>query len=182
MKTLIVSYSFTGNNQQLAEYLRQRLECQSVNIETVRKRNGLSVFLDIFFNRKPALKPLAVKLADYDNIIFTAPIWAGKIAMPLRSLLEREGISIKRYSYITVCGGGNDAQKEKIKSQLIAATGRVPEVVTEIWVKKVMDHRKDTGAIAASVKIETEDLKLFHKELDSFIDSISKIEEPVRLS
>lgn len=177
MKTLVVSYSFTGNNLKLANHLKKRLDCDVVSVETVRKTNGLSVFLDIFLNRRPSLKPLRANHGDYDHIIFTAPIWAGKVAMPMQAFIEKEAKAIKNYSFISICGGGNNGQKELVRGQLLAATGRLPESITEIWVKKITDSRKDSPAMVSKVRVEEGNFEIFQEELNSFIEGVLRVEE-----
>ena len=46
MKTLIVYYSFTQNNEALARMLQTRLDCEMLKIETVKRRSTFSIFLD----------------------------------------------------------------------------------------------------------------------------------------
>src|SRR5690242_15926601 len=106
MKTLIVFYSFTGNNEKLTAYLQGHIGCDVSKLETMKKRTGFSVFLDIVFSRKPVIKSITHNLKNYDHVIFSSPIWAGKIAMPLNSFLGDNAKDIKDYSFITVCGGG----------------------------------------------------------------------------
>src|SRR5262245_16539209 len=100
MKTLIVYYSFTENNKRLAHHLQRKLHCNLERVETVRKRNGFSVFLDIAFNRKPAIKPLTHELKNYGHVVFLSPVWAGRIAAPLRSLLMSQSSKIGQYSFV----------------------------------------------------------------------------------
>jgi len=56
MKTLIVYYSFTQNNEALAKMIQTRLDCEMFKIETIRKRSSFSIFLDAVFGRKPAIR------------------------------------------------------------------------------------------------------------------------------
>lgn len=179
MKTLAIAYSFTANNEKLAAYLQDQIGCDVSKIETVKKRNGFSVFLDIVLNRKPMLKPIGYELENYDHIVFLAPIWAGKIAMPLNSFLTTNATKIKEYSFITVCGGGNLSQKDNIVKQLTASVGHAPKNVLELWTKRIMEARKRTGATATTVRIDNEDLQLFSKDLDEFIEAIDAYDESV---
>lgn len=145
MKNLIVYYSFTQNNEKLANHLRESLGCDIVKIETLKRRTGFSILLDLMFNRKPAIKTVPYYLRDYDHVIFIAPIWAGKIAMPLKTFLINEKANIKSYSYVTLCGGGNAGQKTKIQRQLMEMTGKAPGKVVELWISNLLPaEKKDT--------------------------------------
>lgn len=172
MKALAIVYSVTGNNEKLAAVLRDRIGCDVVKLETAKKRNGFSIFLDIMFNRQPPLKPIGCSINNYDHIILLSPIWAGRIAMPLMSFLKSKGKEIKHYSFITVCGGGTSSQKDKILHQLTTIVGHAPVKVMELWTKTVMDVRKRAGAAGTTATIEQGDFECFKNELDSFIEAL----------
>lgn len=181
MNTLLIYYSFTGNNEKLANYLVEKLHCAIIKLETVRKRNGFSILLDLIFKRKPAVKPLSVHLKDFDHIIFLTPIWAGKIAMPMKSLLLNQAKNIRYYSFITACGGGDDSQKSRIEAELLSTVGRAPEIIEELWIKKVIGFRKTEDMIVSNVKVDMIDFEIFTNELESFISAVKKLENQVTL-
>jgi flavodoxin len=170
MKNLIVYYSFTKNNEKLAEYLRSKLNCDSVKIETVKKRNGLSILLDLVFKRKPELKTIPYYLRDYDHVIFIAPVWAGKIAMPMTSYMMNEKRNIKSYSFITLCGGGNPNQKSKIQSELVSLLEKEPSNVLELWINDLLTaEKKNSVKYTSGFRIEPEGVGQFENKLRDFI-------------
>lgn len=169
MKTLIVYYSFTRNNEILAENLKARLSCNVLKIEEVKKRTGFTILLDIIFNRNTKLKPHKLSLLDYDNFIFIAPIWAGRLATPLKTFLTNHKKEIRRYSFITVCGGV-EGQKEKISKQLIKLLNRSPEKVIELWVADLLvseGKRKNT----TGYQIDKNDLVVFEEKINDFLQA-----------
>jgi flavodoxin len=137
MKTLIVYSSFSGNNEMIARELKIMLNCNILRINEIKERTGFSIFLDIFFNRTPRIKDHEEKIMDYDHLILIAPIWAGKIATPLKSFLLKEKSNIRGYSFITACGGGQD-QKIKIEKELTKLVGKSPVVVTELSITDLL--------------------------------------------
>jgi flavodoxin len=143
MKTLVVYYSFTKNNELLAKQLQRQLGADIFKIETLKRRTLVSIFLDLFFKRKPSIRKHQLSLYNYDQFVFVAPIWAGKIATPLVTFLQEEKSSIRRYSFITLCGGGT-GQREKIEQQLTDVLSREPQMVTELWISDLFssDERK----------------------------------------
>ncbi|HEY9489932.1 MAG TPA: hypothetical protein VIQ51_16450 [Chryseosolibacter sp.] len=172
MKTLIVYYSFTQNNEKLAKHLHKMLNCDIVKLETVRQRSGLSIILDLMFHRSPALKTVPYYLRDYDHVIFIAPIWAGRIAMPLKAFLAKEKSNIKRYSFVTVCGG-TPGQKEKIKKELASVLNIMPENVIELWINNLLPaDKKDTIKYTSGYRIESEEFLKFEKELQPVINVV----------
>jgi flavodoxin len=171
MNTIIVYYSFTNNNEQLAKHLQEKLHCDILKIETVRKRTGLSIMLDLIFGRKPAIRPHEMSMAQYDRFIFVAPVWAGKIASPLKSFLYAENNSIVHYAFITLCGGGQQSQRQKLEAELTAILETPPENVTELWVKDVVEAKTmDTAKFTSAYRIEPKDLEFFAGKIDEFIE------------
>jgi flavodoxin len=169
MKNLIVYYSFSHNNEKLANYLSRQLECETLKLETVKARNGFSIFLDLMFGRKPAIKPTKKTLANYDHVIFIAPIWAGKIAMPMTSFLNREKGMVESYSFITLCGGAA-GQKEKIEIELEKIMGKKPQALVELWINSLLPaDQKNTIKHTTAFRIESDRLKAFDPQLEDFI-------------
>ena len=169
MKTLIAYYSFTQNNEKLAKHLQKQLNCDITKVETVNKRTGISIFFDLLFNRKPAIKTMPYYLNDYDHIIFIAPIWAGKIAMPMKSFMVKQKSNIKQYSFITLCGG-NSGQKEKIERELTATLPSGPVKVLELWIKDLLPtEKKDTIKHTSSFRMEATEFDKFDSQLRNFI-------------
>ncbi|MBT1690738.1 hypothetical protein [Dawidia soli] len=172
MKNAVVYYSFTHNNEKLARYLSEKLQCERLRIDTVKARNGFSVFLDILLGRRPAIRPLPKSLAAYDHVIFVSPIWAGRIAGPLRSLLHKDRALISRYSFASLCGGAPD-QKEKVERELLALVGTKPEAHMELSVSVAIAlHQQDkTRHTASGYRIAAGELHLYDAQLEQFIQA-----------
>lgn len=169
MKTIIAYYSFTENNEKLANYLQKQLNCDIVKIETTRKRTGFSILLDLMFNRKPGLKPLPYSLSDYDHVIFIAPIWGGKIAMPMKSLMVKEKLRIRQYSFVTLCGG-NAGQKEKIKNELFLILQKQPQTLVELWVNDLLPaEQKNSIKYTSGFRIDERGLENFGAQLKELV-------------
>lgn len=169
MKNLIAYYSFTENNKKLAEFLGKKLDCDLVRIETAGRRNGFSILLDLLFNRRPEIKPVRYYLRDYDHVIFIAPIWAGKVAMPLMSFLAEQKANITRYSFLTICGG-KPGQKEKIHKELSATVGKPPVNTVELWINSLLTtEKKETIKSTTGYRIEPDDFEVFAKDLEAFL-------------
>lgn len=118
MKTLIIYYSFSGNNEFLVQELQKRLGCDIQKIVELKKRTGFTILLDLIFKRNPKIRKSDFDLKQYDRFILAAPIWDGKIATPLKSFIEQEKDNFKEYSFITVCTGP-EGQDKKITDELV---------------------------------------------------------------
>jgi hypothetical protein len=163
-----VFYSFTRNNEKLATYLQKQLSCDIARLETVKKQSSFSILLDLTFNRNPALRPIEHNLRDYDHFIFVGPIWAGRIATPLKSYLTRENSNISEYSFITLCGGGKD-QKEKIEMELTNVMQKPPAQVVELSVNSIIQSgKKELIDNVAGYQVDESDLAFFRQQLLAF--------------
>lgn len=178
MKTLVVYYSFTENNEKLARHLQEKLRCDIVKIETLKKRTGLSILFDLMFHRKPGIKTVPYYLRDYDHIIFVAPIWAGKIAMPLTTFLVNEKANIAQYSFITLCGGGNADQKKRIGDELRATIGKTPLKVVELWINNLLPaEKKNTIKYTSGYRIDPKEFQQFNAEISEVINQGQAMEK-----
>jgi len=164
MKNAIVYYSFTNNNANLAVYLSRRLNCERFRIETIKRRTGFSIFLDIIFRRKPAVRRVHVCLADYDHVIFIAPIWAGQIAAPLVSFMMKEKEMINQYSFISLCSGAK-GQKDKIERELVFVMGKNPQAHVQLSVNDL----PATQDKPAAGNIDYQMLHVYDEQLNEFI-------------
>jgi flavodoxin len=170
MKNVIVYYSFTHNNEKLARLLSEKLQCEKLRLETVKPKTGFSIFLDILFHRTPAVKTLAKSLAAYDHVTFVSPIWAGKIATPMKSLLQKERGMIDHYSFISLCGGA-PGQKEKIEQELLSLVGDKPDSHVQLSVREAIalhEHDKIRAA-ATQYRVAAGDLDIYEPQLRQFI-------------
>ena len=172
MKTLLVYYSFTQNNAQLAKTIQSRLGCDILQIETVWKRSTFSIFLDMLFGRRPSIRKHNLSMENYDQFVFVGPIWLGKIAGPLKTFLHEERDKIKRYSFITLCGG-LAGQKEKIEAELVSILGIHPLNVSELWISEIVDQSvpKDAKNISA-YRVGGEEIEKFNTKIDEFCFNI----------
>lgn len=172
MKTLIVYYSFTQNNAALARIIQQRLDCEMLRIETLRRRSAFSIFLDAAFGRKPAILKHNLTLENYEQFVFVGPIWMGKIAGPLKTFLSGEKSNIKRYSFISVCGGLT-GQKEKIEDELTSIVGSRPQNVCELWVSQIVsEHETKNAKNVSAYRIRSSELERFKTKIDEFCDVV----------
>ena len=169
MKTLIVYFSFSGNNEMVALKLKEMLHCDLLRITELKKRGGFSIFLDIFLNRTPRIEDHRMKINEYDHVILVAPIWASKIATPLKSFLLLEKNRIRFYSFITVCSGSPN-QKTKIEDELTRLAGKAPVLVTELSINDLArSMQKNTIKNLIAYHLKTSDLSFFVNEIEGHL-------------
>ena len=118
MKTAIVYYSMGGNTAWAAERLAARLGADLIAL-TPRKAYPDKGVLKFLWGGKsavmaecPALEPYSFDPAAYDRVILGAPLWASRIAPPLRSFLcEQRGALAGKTLAAFICSGGGKPDK-----------------------------------------------------------------------
>lgn len=172
MKTLIIYYSFSRNNEFLAQELQKRLDCDIQKIVELKKRTGFTILLDLIFKRNPKIKRFDFDLKQYDQFILAAPIWDGKIATPLRSFIEMEKDNFKEYSFITVCTGP-DGQDKKITDELLQLIQKRPRAVMQLRINDLLPpERKNKIRYATPYRINQRLLLAFEMEIEQFLQAL----------
>ena len=124
MKTAVIYYSYGGNSALVAEILKAELRADVFRIETLdsKKRKGFSLFLwgggQVFFGKKPPLKPLSVDINAYDLIVLGTPVWAGSPTPAIVSFLSKNSITGKKIALFCCHAGGMGKALEKLKAML----------------------------------------------------------------
>lgn len=127
MKRIVLYYSLTNNTREAAEMIAEKLGAELVEIETkkpIPESQGKRFFIggmQASFGMKPKLSECKVNLSEYDEIILGTPIWAGKNAPAINTLLADKRVRDKVTDVFTFSGGGdNDKCIEILKKKLPA--------------------------------------------------------------
>ncbi|MBP3228266.1 MAG: NAD(P)H-dependent oxidoreductase [Bacteroidaceae bacterium] len=100
-KTLVVYYSYTGNCQEIVTALTNQMEADVVRIEPADKTQkyeannyaiGTQLLNAIKANPNdaasyPAIDPVSVNLADYENVVIVTPLWWSQMAAIMQTFL-----------------------------------------------------------------------------------------------
>ena len=116
---LVLYYSLTGNTEKVAGSLASRLQADLEPLRDVKKRSGLlshlGMAMEVMFKTPAKIMPLSRSLADYDLVILGAPVWAGDMASPMRTLLKTQGGTIKKLAvFCTEQGAGGEGALKKM--------------------------------------------------------------------
>ena len=134
-RTAVVFYSLEGNTRFAAGKIAKMLDADLIEIQPVKPypTGKISKF---FWGGKsstlmetPKLKTCSFREEDYDTVILGTPLWAWKIAPPLRTFLQENNLSGKNTAAFISCGGGDTAKafdeirkltgKEKLAAELV---------------------------------------------------------------
>lgn len=173
MKTLIVYYSHSGNNEKIAQELKSRLGCPIYRILEKKKRKTISILWDILFKRKTKLVNSSVALKEYDNVVLIAPTWNGRVSTPMRAFIKKEKGNLNSYYYVTVCNG-EVGQKERLTDELSALASRSPRSITELSINSLLpEEQRHKIKHTFNYRISVQDIKRFNEILESFVSSVN---------
>lgn len=183
MKTLIVYFSHTGNNQLLVNVLQEKLIADTEPIEELRKRTSLRMFLDIWFQRHPPIHPILIPWSAYDHVILMAPIWNGRIANPMLTFIEQEKENLPSYSFVTLCGGSLD-QSAVIHRNLVKETGKPPVTMEVFRINDLLpDEQKGDPRYLVGYQVEPAEVSVFAKQMEAFVhrleETLTSMHSPV---
>ena len=118
MKTLIVYYSMSGNTEYAARRVAERIgaELLPVRPETAYPDKGFAKFYhggkSAVLGQNPRLQPCVFDAGRFDRVIFGFPVWAGRVAPPIRSFIAEHGEALKGKRLAAIaCQSGNGAEK-----------------------------------------------------------------------
>ena len=118
MKTVVVYYSMSGNTDFAAREIAARLDAALLRIEPERSYpdRGFKKFLwggkSAVMAETPPLRPYEFAAADFEQIIFGFPVWAGNVAPPLRTFIRDNAAALAGKELAAfACEGGSGADK-----------------------------------------------------------------------
>ena len=156
MKRLVVFYSLSGNTQEVAHKLAEKLDAELLKLETVKpmpKSFAAQILVgggQVLLHHLPELKPLGTDLDGYDEIILGSPIWNSKGVPAINAFLQDETAAAKVSSLFFLSAGGD------IQKGLHAITKQLPNLKRSISLldrkhKDSRDNDEKLEAFAAAV-------------------------------
>lgn len=112
-KVLCLYYSRTGHTRRAIKEIAEALNAEVVSIGDGVDRSGWRGYLrsgrDAMRRSTHPLIPYETELplGDYDLVILGTPVWAGRCASPIRSLLKRRGLELERVAYVLTREGSS---------------------------------------------------------------------------
>ncbi len=159
MKAMIMSYSLTGNNQDLAESLAQRLGAEHVRITEPKSRKTGKIVLDILFKRTPKINMPLENAEAYDLVLFVGPVWMGHVATPFRACFEQLAPTLGDYGFISISGGA-DGPNPNLAEELEERLGRKPTCLIDLHIADLLpSDPKPTRDDTMAYRIKEQDVK-----------------------
>lgn len=115
MKAAIIYYSLDGNTDFAAKKIAEKTGADVLRIDALEKyptdkKKYMKGGMHATFGIKPKIENYAFDIGKYDTIIIGTPVWAGKMAPPIKTFLSDNDISGKKIAYFACSAGGNSAK------------------------------------------------------------------------
>lgn len=137
MSALVVHYSYTGTCGRVAEALRTRFGFEGGEIQDARPGRGTwRCVLDSLLKRKPPIRYAGPAPDAFDLVVLVAPIWAYRLAGPMRAFLAERRGSLPQVVLITVMGGKGAA---RALGEVTEILGRPPAAYLPMVAREVED-------------------------------------------
>ena len=118
MSKLLIYYSLSGNGDLVAETLKER----GFDVRKVKPKKNMpkAFFLQILaggfgagIGRKEPLKDYDSDVSAYDTVVIGSPVWNGRLACPINTVLAQADFSGKALTLVLYSGGGEAKKAEK---------------------------------------------------------------------
>jgi hypothetical protein len=159
MKVSVISYSLSGNNQDLAASLAAAFAAEHVRITEPRSRTMGTIVWDMMLNRTPKITMPADKVEEADLVLFVGPVWMGQIASPFRACFKQLGPKVGKYAFISICGGA-DGPNPKLAGELEKRLGKEPVCLIDLHIADLLPSEpKPTRNDTMAYRITEQDVK-----------------------
>lgn len=139
-KILVVVYSYTGTSRRLAQLLCSQLGWPLGEIVEVRTRAGatgtLRCVADSLLRRRPLIRYAGPDPGDFEAVVLVSPIWAYRLAGPMRSFVADSRADLRRFAVASVMGSRGAPNAVAEVSDLL---GRPPLLDAAFTAREVDD-------------------------------------------
>lgn len=159
MKTAIMSYSLTGNNEALAKRIAEELNVEHIRITEPKKRTYGTIAADLVFGRTPQTEPMPQIISAYGLIIFIAPVWIGQPAFPIRPYLKQLKKHPQKYAYISISGGAMN-NNPGLPGKLKRRAGAEAVTVIDLHIADLIaSGPKPTAQVTGEYRLTVQDIE-----------------------
>lgn len=124
-KILVVYYSRTGNTEQVARALADRLGADLEPVREDRSRKGFWQYFrsarEALAGKRPEIAPARHDPAAYDIVLLGSPVWASHPSTPVSAYLAANRERLKAFACFVTLGGSG---AEKTMARMEEAAGK----------------------------------------------------------
>ncbi|MEE3343387.1 MAG: hypothetical protein VZS44_04800 [Bacilli bacterium] len=113
MKKLYIYYSYTGNGDKVANYLKNKnYDIRKIEVEKPLPNNFLLSMIiggyKAMINYKEKLISFNNDISEYDHIAIGSPIWNDRLSSPITTALTKLDLNNKELTFILYSGSGTN--------------------------------------------------------------------------
>ena len=159
-KTLVVYYSFTGNSKEIAEYVKDKLNADIIELEPqIPFSDDYDAVVDEWQNndikRDVEIKPVTTNLEEYDKVVLITCVWWYGISPVMKKFLKEYDLSNKDVIVASINAGWVGHSLKDYE-----------ELLPNSNIKDKID------IVYGSEENERHELKISYTEIDKWIESI----------
>lgn len=154
-RILVVCYSVTGRTRQVATEVARACGADLETIIDRADRTGLfghlRSVLEAVLEQRPAIRESRRLPGQYDLIVVGTPVWARRMASPVRSWLVRHRPHLARVAFFCTSEGNGDAQ---VLGDLAAVCGQPPVATLALHASRIEQrtHRRRVESFASQLR------------------------------
>jgi flavodoxin len=153
-RTLVAYYSMSGHTRQVADEIRDVTGADLEEISEPHQRRGVGGLMRALFDsvarRTPAITGASHDPADYDLLVLGGPVWAGRMAAPVRTYAKRYGTRATRVAFFCT-EGSNGAETAFGDLQSLCEHPPEATLVVDAAHLPTVEHRAALDSFAASL-------------------------------
>jgi hypothetical protein len=135
---LVVVYSLSGTSRRVAELLCSQQGWRLASITDAQPRRGVwgnvRCVADSLLRRRPQILYDGPPPIGFDAVVLVSPIWAQRLAGPMRSFVAERRVALPDMAVVSVMGGRGAPNAVAEIAQL---TGRAPVLATAVTMREV---------------------------------------------
>lgn len=153
-RTLVAYYSMSGNTRVIASEIGNVVDADIEEINEPRRRHGIGgvmrAMFDAVMRREPPIVSANHDPARYDLLLLGGPVWAGRMASPVRTYAKRFGTSASHVAFFCTEGGRG---ADTAFADLEALCRHAPEATLVVDAAHLAPdaHRAELGHFTAQV-------------------------------
>lgn len=157
-RTLVAYYSMSGNTRVIANEIGNAVDADIEEITEPRQRHGIGgvmrAMVDAVMRREPPIDSANHDPARYDVLLLGGPVWAGRMASPVRTYARRYGTNASHVAFFCTEGGRGAVSAFADLERLCQ---HAPEATLVVDAEHIAPdaHRCELGQFTARVSMST---------------------------
>jgi flavodoxin len=155
-RTLVAFYSMSGSTRAIANEIRDRVHAHVEEIAEPRRRRGLAGMarglLDTLLQRPAEIRAASKDPAQYDLLLLGGPVWAGRMAGPVRAYASRYGSRAAHVAFFCT-EAGTDAETAFRDLRQLCAQAPEATLAVDLHCLAPDSHRADLDQFVARIAL-----------------------------